>query len=414
MDARSSPAEFGGRAIVAPVLLVLVVLAPLSLLGTAYVTHDANAIWIFHASWILAGHRAYQASLANPAYAFSNPSYPPLASSAVALSGLFVSPISAPDGAAVIALLNACALYVVGLGIVEIAPSRSRSTRGLALLFAMGIALLGFAFDGSYSVAGDADLLWAATGVAAILYGLILPSRPDSCRVAIVCAVVASFTKSEGLVAGGLILTLMGIQRTAPGLCRALPARRLWSLSRLRSGTSTRLVIKRLAPMAGLVVALGLSSGLLWFASTHFLGVGNRFFEGSGNHESTLFRLTVISRHLEPYLPVVALAAYVELVGSLRWRRERHLLGIGSAWYPWVAAGGYFAALVLTYMVGALSIRGWLDNSLGRTMVFVELCLFGQMAVWCIVGADTVAERWRARESRSVVCAAPVTGGADE
>ena len=60
----------------APPLIVATAL-PVVLLSATYVTHDANAIWIFHARWILAGHSAYLSSLHNPAYSFSNPSYPP-------------------------------------------------------------------------------------------------------------------------------------------------------------------------------------------------------------------------------------------------------------------------------------------------------------------------------------------------
>ena len=395
---RTSRIGAAGAAVVPALMLGLVMLVPLFLLRIGNVAHDANAIWLFHGAWILAGHKGYLASLTSSVYAFSNPSYPPLASSAAALSGVFASSLSSRDGAAIIALLNACALYVVGLGILQVVPSPSRFNRALVSLLAMSVSLLGFAFDGPYSVAGDADLLWSAAAVAAIVYGLILPSRPQHLRVAILCVLVASFTKSEGLVAAALILVLMGVRQWVNRHPCGRSVTRRASLAHLHRGLSAGPILPKYFPLAAWIVGVGLLSGLMWFEVIHLLGVGNRFFIATSHKEPTLFRLGAVAQYLEPYLPLVLFASCVELVGSRRWLGQRQTLGLGSAWYLWIAVAGYLAALVVTYAIGGLGIRGWLDNSLGRTLVFVELCLFVQMGIWCVVGGDTLAKRLRNRQ----------------
>ncbi len=376
-------------------ILVLVSASPLLLLRASYVSHDANAIWIFHALWIVAGHRDYLSSINNSAYAFSNPSYPPLVSAAIATSSIFSRHVSAQAAAATVAVLNACALLVAALGLAGIGVDR-RLPGWLLLLFAAGLVIQGFAFDAPYSVGGDADLLWAGCATGAILYGLVLPLRRSHLATAIVCGLVASLTKSEGLACSVVIAVLVAIRCAStarhPSHTRRDPLDTVPERGRLPlppvAGT---------AKLAMAVAGITLASGLVWFVGVHALHVGNRFFEGPRSPQSLGFRLEWIGRGLLFYLPLFALAGIVEVVGWLRWRPRRLMLDLGPPWLVWAATGGYLVALVLTYAVGTLGIRGWLNASLQRTMVFPELALFSEMAVWCVIGGAVTAGQLRTR-----------------
>ncbi len=106
-------------------------------------------------------------------------------------------------------------------------------------------------------------------------------------------------------------------------------------------------------------------------------------------------------RHHCRYLPTTCrflrLRASLRWLAELRWRPQRLRLGLGPPWSVWAATMAYLGALVLTYAVGTIEIRLWLNTSLQRTMVFPELALFSEMAVWCAIGGAATAGHLRRR-----------------
>ncbi len=370
--------------------------APLALLSAKYVTHDANAIWIFHATWILAGHRQYRANLLNPAYSFSNPSYPPLVSAAIATSGLLRFALSAPAAAALVAVLNSCALFVAASGLVHVRSAHRGIQGAVAVLVAGGLCLQGFTLDAPYSLGGDADLLWAACATAALMYGLVLPCRRDYFATATLCCLIASFTKTEGLVTALMVAALMALRYLRVfSSCAAGP---LWDRMRRSLRARARSQPAHWGAVSGRVAIGGLvalGSGAVWFLGLHAMHVENRFFSASTLRESSGLRLHFIGIALLPYLPLLGLAMSVEEVGGVRWRHARQAAGLGSPWLLWAVTTGYLGALVFTYAVGSLGIRGWLAASLPRTMVFTQLALFSEMGTWCILGSGSAADGLR-------------------
>ncbi len=86
--------------------------------------------------------------------------------------------------------------------------------------------------------------------------------------------------------------------------------------------------------------------------------------------------------------PIAVVAIVVGIVGSAYWRSTRSAWGMGSSAWLWGIVFGYLVALAVTYVVGALGIRGWLANSIDRTTVFPQLALFMDMAIWLVLGLD--------------------------
>ena len=163
---------------------------------------------------------------------------------------------------------------------------------------------------GNYGVDGDADLLWAAAAVAAILWGLVLPRGRPALMVASSCAIVASLTKNEGLVTAILILMLIAIRYQRPSFAwhdaAGMPA------LQARAKSWGRCVVMWIAPTV---------PGLVWLAQMHILGVHNYFF-GTPTVESLGVRTSATFKAMSNSEAILWVALLILAIGCI-WFRTR-------------------------------------------------------------------------------------------
>jgi hypothetical protein len=357
---------------VATVAIVLACLAiPLTALRSPMIGWDANTMWLTKALMAYGGHHELLAGLQNPAYQYSNPDYPPLlpATGALAFSlfglgdlHLFVD---------VTALLNACALGVLGAGVAAAGSTGRLPARVAAVISAGAICLVGFALSGWWGVVGYADLLWAAAAAAAVIWGLVLPKGTQALGIAWTCAAVASLTKNEGLTTALVIFALIALRYQLV----TLPGRSLRSW----------------AERAALAGAPALP-GLAWAGLVRVLGIHDNFFLATTT-ESTATRVQATIAGMATHLAVAPVALAVLLAGSWLLRRDReHALLANPVWL-WLSCLGSLTIIFATYVFGGDEIHWWLTNSVDRTTIFAQLLLYSDLAIWLVVAADTASAR---------------------
>lgn len=358
---------------------------PLLGLKAQMVGFDATAIWMQHALFIYGGHHTLLADLKNPVYGFTNPDYPPLVPASSALTFISTGHVDFPLGVDMTAILNASALGVIGCGIAASVAGKSAAARWLGIVLGASVCLIGFGIAGMYGVNGYADLLWAASAVAAIVFGLVLARSPRHLAATWMFASVAGLTKNEGLTTAVVILVLVAI-RYLPS-----PARRL-SGHRGVQGWA-RLWAQRLG--AALVLAV---PGLSWAGVAKLDGIGNSFFSGS-RPEPVLQRVGPTVSGLWAHLHLLPLAGVVLVAGGLVLAKARRTAGWGNALWLWAVLGASLAALAASYVFGSLAIAWWLYTSVERTTIFAQVVIYCELALWALVavsnGTAVAADRQR-------------------
>ena len=178
---RSFPAwQTGGWSLATVAVLLLVLAIPLTGMRAHEVGYDGAITWTTHALLISGAHKTLVSGLQNPAYLAANPDYPPLVPAVSALGFSFAGRSVLILGSELTALLNAAAIGVIAVGVATVRRPSARHEHLLSIVFAALVCLAGFSVGGdyihvgNYGVDGDADLLWAAAAVAAILWGLVL------------------------------------------------------------------------------------------------------------------------------------------------------------------------------------------------------------------------------------------------
>jgi hypothetical protein len=371
---------------------------PLVALRSYTIGWDSNSIWLTHALMIYGGHHELLTSLQNHAYTFSNPDYPPLVPAAEALAFKFYG-VNLLLGVRAITFLTACAVAIAGTGIATsglacagAATGRRRASRPLvrvaAIIAGGAFCVAGFSVAAKYGIDGHADLMWGASAVAAIIWGLVLPRSRQSLLVAWVCVVAASLTKNEGLVTALILLVLIAF--------RYRPLRRTGWL--------------QLSDWAGrsLFVAVPALPGLAWAGIARLIGLRDAFFTAPSG-QSVASRATATIAAMAGQLKIVGVAALVVLAAgswALRRRRERAWLG-NPAWL-WSACLASLATLFLTYVIGSDPIAWWLTNSVNRTTIFAQVLLYGDMAVWLVLAISALAAP---EESRAAGATRPAATG---
>ena len=367
------PAVAGGG-IAAWVLLGLAVAAlawPATALGAHLIGYDAHAIWILHSIFVYGGHTQYLADLKNPAYAFSNPDYPPLASAAGALGFFVAGRVDYHLAVSVTTVLDAAAVGTLATGIARVARgTRSTPAAVAAVATASAVCLVCFGIGGQYAVDGYADLLWSAAAAAAVVYGLVLPRSPRHLAMAWLGATVAALTKNEGLIAAVIVLAVVAV--------RYVPTRRGSPVATWATRSATAL-------------ALALP-GAAWALAVKAEGVGNTFF-GGPETGSASHRLTTTVSGLWPYLHLVPLAAAVAVAGALVLGRVRRDAVVANPAWLWATLALWTAGLLYTYTFGRLPIAWWLRTSADRTTIFPQVLLFAEMTVWTILALDRRGDR---------------------
>jgi len=366
---------------------------PLQALRNPIVISDGWAIWTLHSVFIYGGRGSFLSDLKNPAYRFSNPSYPPLVPARGALAFISDGRIDIRLAVIVTAILNACGLGALACGIVEAANKLSAVTKTVALAVAAGICLIGMGTDaGLAAVGGVADLTWAATGVAAVVYGLILPRAPRYLAIAWLCATVASLTKNEGLLTALLIFllivlryrsTLLGLvqhgrSKSGEGHLAAVAEPGLGST---QSAWKERGALPFLAavPFAAVMAVPCLVWALLvWVERIHSDFIGSAPETPAQRVQPTLLAFA-------DHLHIFPVAAAVAIVGSFVLRGTRSRLGLGNPGWLWLVVAGSLTAIGLTYVFGAPNIYWWITTSISRTTIFAALAMYTDLAIWLVV-----------------------------
>jgi hypothetical protein len=363
------------------VLTVVVILAALAVPLAGLSGHlrgwDTNSIWLTHALMLAGGHRQALTDLRNPAYAFSNPDYPPLVPAAGALAMAVFGKSDLQVAVEVTVWLNACALGVAGSGIAALADKARSLTRVGAAVAAAAVCIAGFAVAGQAGIDGHADLAWAAAAVAAIIWGLVLPRSTQALVIAWICAAAASLTKNEGLTTALIVIVLIAFRYVPLTLVR--PVR--------PEGTDVpESALRRWAWRCGLIVVPALP-GLAWAGLARHLGLRDAFFVGSSK-ESSSYRAAATVHALAPYLPIVLVALAVLAVGSVTLRHGRERTGAGNPAWLWTVAIGSLAVIFATYVLGAPEIHWWLTTSASRTVIFTRCLMYAELAIWLVIAID--------------------------
>ena len=355
---------------------------PLQVLRTPILGYDGFAIWTIHSLFIYGGHSVYQGALTDPVYRFSNPNYPPLVSATGALGFEAEGGIDLWLAVVLTAVLNACALAAAGCAIAASAAAHGRT---LARVVGLGggacVCLIGFGLSGVYGVSGYADLLWASSAVAAVIIGLVLPPSTRNLAAAWVCATTAGLTKPEGFITAFIILLLLSVRYlkrpdTSPSSM----------LSRTQVDRRVRLAWPGWAARVSVLTVVMALPGLLWLAYVRYENIGSDFVGTSGQSVSLRFRSTAPA--VWANLHILPLAAAVAVAGAIVLSRRRRRLDLANDLWLWIVVAGSLAALLITYVFGALEIHWWLSTSASRTTIFEGLACYADLALWLVVAAS--------------------------
>jgi hypothetical protein len=383
---RSFPARHTDGWSIATVIVLLAVLAvELTGIRAHEVGYDGAITWTTHALLISGGHTTLVSGLQNPAYLAANPDYPPLVPAVSALGFSFAGRSVLILGSELTALLNAAAIGVIAAGVATVCRPSTRRAHMLSILFAALVCLAAYSVGGNYihvgnyGVDGDADLLWAAAAVAAIVWGLVLPRGRAALMVAWSSAIVASLTKNEGLVTAIAILLLIAI-RYHPPMARHEDA----------GAPVRRASAKRWAVCALMWIAPAIP-GLVWLVQMHLLGVQNYFF-GTPTSESVGVRTSATFKAMTNSEEIFWVALLVVAIGCLWFRTSRQQAELGHPlwlWTAWVVGNALIAA---TYVFGDLEIHTWLTESVDRTTIYGKLLLLVDIAVWSILVGNQILD----------------------
>ena len=310
---------------------------PLRALQLPIIVYDARAIWTLHSQFIYGGHQAYLAALKNPTYAFSNPGYPPLVSAAGALGFAVHGGTDIHLAVSLTAILNSCALGVAACGIASVSSKNAPSwTRAVAIgggaavcLIGFGVnePLAGFSVNGPFAVGGNADLLWAASALAATIYGLLLPRSSSHLAIGWICVTVAALTKNEGLIVALMILALMSIRyipaSSQQEVAHHEPPEGRFDLT-IRKTLLGRIELVMPRTLAIWLTRLSLwltmaVPSLLWPLLMKYEGIGSDFFGSSTESVIERFHPTVSA--MADNLHILPVAAAVAILGWLTLRR---------------------------------------------------------------------------------------------
>ena len=360
------------------VVVVLAVAWPLMVLRVPVIGYDAQAIWLLHTALVWGGHQVMVAGLTNPVYRVSNPDYPPLVPGAGALAYTSIGHINERVAVDITVVLNACALGVVGTGLLQIVPTTvTRVRRVAALLVVFIFCGAAFGIAGTFGVSGYADMLWSVAALGATVYGLVLPRNAQGLLIAWLCIVVASLTKNEGTISCVFISLLIAARYIGWQMARrGGPAR----------GHSGRPVGINLTRWVRFLVmaSIPMIPAVLWVGAVRLHGIQNSFFAG-GSSQSPAFRLATASIGMSHYLYIALAALVVLALGGLTLRTRRSDLRLANSLWLWVVVLAVLAVILATYVAGSYEIHWWLSTSASRTTIFAQTAMLSDMTIWALV-----------------------------
>ncbi len=358
------------------VIAVVIIEVALPLLELRYPlnTVDGLATYYLHTLFISAGHHQIVAALQNPALFFMNQNYPLLDPASQVAAFIVRGEPDARLGMLVIGWLDLCALLVVVVGLVAIVPEwLSFKAKVFCVVILSLFAVVGIALDASYVLSGDADLLWSACAVAAIVYGTLLPRTRGNACVAALGILVIAVTKNEGFVTA-LFLAAVLVWRYREELM----------LTQAHRGTVQRVCI------AGLAFLVLTAPGLWWELYVIKNHLSAAFFNDLHHSEPPLTRIWPSLVSIGHFLAVGILVVGIWLLAPPQTRLSRRKLGIPTSRYLWLTVLWYLGALMGTYVFGVLEIHYWLLSSTNRTTIFPVLLFFVELSIWFIVALAAI------------------------
>jgi hypothetical protein len=368
--------------------LVAAVGFSLSALHAPSIGFDARTIWMLHAVSYAAGHSVSVAALKNSALPFAHASYPPLVGGTVAVSWLATGNHSYTLGVDLVALLNACAVLSAAWVMVEagvlggrqsgppagVAPGsgwvvRPRSLPNMVgVLVAVVLVLVTAGVAGIFATNGYADLLWAASAVGAVGFGLMLPLNRANLATAALLLLVAGLTKNEGTATSLAIVVLVAGRVAAQHYS----------------------VHRKIPPGAVIGGVLGVLVLTAWALLCRLLGAAPNVETIGTNTASDATRAHLTYAAMAGHLHVLVLAAVVALVGAACLRRSRRRSGLGGDLWTWAALVAGVGVVAGVYVFGPGIVQLWLITSVHRTTFFPALLGWWVIGVWAVVAASAL------------------------
>ena len=367
------------------VAIALTVAWSLVALRTPSVGFDARTIWMLHARWYADGHSTSLAALRNTALFFAHAGYPPLVGGTVALSWVVTGNHSDRLGVVMVALLNACAVMVAAWVLVDlgrrctrwsteahrrIGPDAGGRKAGIIPMLvgavtAVLLVFVAFGVAGPFATNGYADMLWAASAVGAVGFGLVLTGRRRDLAAAAVLLAVAGLTKDEGYVTAMAIVALIALRAALSSPVGETG--RWW-----RPAASGALG----------VVGLG-----LWPLLTRLLHAAPNAPAPGPRDGDDVSRLHASVVSMAAHLHVLLLAAPVAVIGMAVLGRTRRTMGLGSDVWAWMALAAGLGFVLVVYVTGPANIELWLLTSTHRTTMYGALLGWWVVAVWAVIGS---------------------------
>jgi hypothetical protein len=330
---------------------------------------DARSIWWFHSNWFLRGGDAVRDAIANPAFGWSHPEYPPGAPALTATLWQIAGGPDLPRAQTLTAVLTGLAVaFLAGVLLYE---SRDAPTIFASMLMVVATVQMGEGL----AAHGYVDELCAALLVTA----LAAFSCIDDSRLAIVAGSLslasASLVKNEGFVFGIVVvlLAVLGARQArwvvaGAGAAALVPAV-LWQGIVRSTG-------------ADLDVDVGLGDFV------HLFGASAR----------QRFRVAFPEVLGSTWLFVVPAASALALLTVAAWmragpNRRTTLLRLRPAALMVGAAVVAVLISACVYAVGDLEITWWLATSLGRVVTIPRLFALASLVSLAGVGSDLLFAR---------------------
>ncbi len=369
------------------VLTLVVCLVPLRVPSVGW---DARAIWLLRSSWFLQGHGylLYAMRDATQSGLIAHASYPPLVSTAVAVSWQLTGNHSERLGVVVITLLNAAATLATAWVIVEIGRiggrneepgKRARLAELIGAVCAVLFVLVAFDVFGPFATNGYADPLWSMAAAGAIGYGLILPCNRRNVGAAAILLAVSGLTKTEG-TATAILLVILISTRYALDVVRPRLKEASGLVPRQRFKAAGRALWPVIACGTAAIVCLA-----LWPALVKVLHTA-RDVNTSGARQGTWgsrWHDTVTA--MAPYLHLLLLAVPVAVVSGFVLSRLRRALKLGNDLWAWLGLLGGMFVVTAAYVTGPGDTSFWLLTSVHRTTMFPVTAAWLILAVWTVL-----------------------------
>jgi len=347
-------------------------------LKTPTVGFDARALWVMRPGWFLQSHGQLLVDLRARGFVIGQSAYPPLVSSAVAVAWRVTGVHTARVGVTTVALLNACALGVAAVAVVDLGrdaavrlarrpdtaegdvPLRPPAGPMVAgVVVAVLLVLVAGGVTEPFLTNGYADPIWSLAAVGAVAYGLQSGLDRSTGAVAAVLVLVAGLSKNEGLVCALALVVLLAARSVGAAGLRGDRTR--WRVPVVVAAVEVAL----LAWWPVLMHAIGARG-----ASTAFT-----------TSDGVAGRTSAVVHGMSPYLHVLVLAVPLAVVGGLALSTVRRRAGVGNDLWAWLALAVGLVAVGGALVTGSGAIVPWIRSTVHRITEYPVL------QAWWIVGA---------------------------